>query len=356
MIHPDFERLKIRLREKNRSHPQPVSAMVELTYGCNLRCVHCYNPTHEAKGEKTTTEVLKILDELAAQGCLRVGFTGGELFTRRDALEILWHAKRKGFLFNILTNATLVTPSLADQLQALDPLQVEISIYGATAGTYEKFTGVPGSFAKFVRGVDLLIERKVPVLVKIVLISLNIHELDLMWDFASRRHVRCIVSTTLQPKANGSKEPLAYRVTPEQAFEVWRRFSGEGTRRNLQLKGGPAFGEDCGSAGRLFNCACGKTSLAVSPYGKMNLCVSMQYPEIDLSKRTVGEAWNQLVEMVASTQPGASYECGECRLAALCPRGTHHGWLEQGDFSSGCIPHYRQIAEQKAAFLNEKET
>ena len=27
---------------------RPEGVTFELTYGCNLRCVHCYNPTHRA--------------------------------------------------------------------------------------------------------------------------------------------------------------------------------------------------------------------------------------------------------------------------------------------------------------------
>ena len=50
----DFDQLMCRLREKVGTAPQMVQAMVELTYGCNLRCVHCYNPTHEARNELTS--------------------------------------------------------------------------------------------------------------------------------------------------------------------------------------------------------------------------------------------------------------------------------------------------------------
>src|SRR5688572_11064139 len=103
-----FSELVERLGEKARQAPQLVQAMVELTYGCNLRCVHCYNPTHEAVNELSTTEIRAILKELADQSCLRVGFTGGELFTRRDAVEILRYARELGFLINVLTNATMI--------------------------------------------------------------------------------------------------------------------------------------------------------------------------------------------------------------------------------------------------------
>jgi len=357
----DFDQLMIRLRNKARAAPQIVQAMVELTYGCNLRCVHCYNPTHEAKNELTTEQVLRTLDELAAQGCLRVGFTGGELFTRRDALEIMRYAKSLGLVINILTNATMITPAIADQILALEPYQVDVSVYGATAGTYESVTRVPGSFARFVRGVDLLTERQVPVLLKLALMTLNVHEHEAMREFARARNLPYQVNTEIHPKVDGSLEPLAYRLPPEQAFEVWRQESGEKIRQrqtqhiavgSCRSEISTVEEEACGLAGGAFHCRCGKTSAAVTPYGKLNLCLSIYHPQYDLTKGSLKEGWQQLVDLVASAKPGPTYECHQCPLTPHCTRGTGDSWLEQGVFDSSCIPYFREVAERKSKFLD----
>ncbi len=131
----------------------PLKATMELTYGCNMRCVHCFNPTHKAKGELSTQESYRIIDQLAQEGCFLITFTGGEMFTRRDAFEILTYAKIKGLAIILLSNATLITPERADRIQALQPWSVEVSIYGATLETYERVTGIPGSFGRFLEGV-----------------------------------------------------------------------------------------------------------------------------------------------------------------------------------------------------------
>src|SRR3989441_13231347 len=107
------------LREKGAHQRVPVEAMIELTYGCNLRCVHCYNPTHQAKDELATAQLKALIDQLVEAGCLKLAFTGGEIFTRRDLSEILTYAKGKGFAITLLTNATLITTERADLIQAL---------------------------------------------------------------------------------------------------------------------------------------------------------------------------------------------------------------------------------------------
>lgn len=342
-----------------KTQPRPVQAMVELTYGCNLRCVHCYNPTHEAENELPTGTILGILDELAEQGCLRVGFTGGELLTRRDALEIVRCAKRLGMLINILTNATMITPALADEIRALDPYQVDVSVYGATAETYESVTRVRGSFARFQNGLDLLTERQVPVLLKLVLLTLNAHEHDAMRELARTRGLPYQLSADVHPKVDGSLEPLAYRLSAEQAFEIWRRQSGEAVRQSL-MEGaavGPstrescAVADACGFGERVFHCRCGKTSAAVTPHGKLNLCLSIYHPQYDLTQGSVREGWRQLVELVASAGPGPEYECNGCSLTAHCSRGVGDSWLLDGIFDRSCIPYYRELAEHKARFI-----
>ena len=356
-----LDELLTRLSRKATPAPRLAQAMVELTYGCNLRCVHCYNPTHEATQERTTDEVLRTLDQLVEGGCFRVGFTGGELFTRRDAMEIMRYARRRGLLITILTNATMLTPTLADQIRALAPYQVDVSVYGATARTYEAVTRVPGSFARFVSGVDLLNDRGVPVMLKLVLLTTNVHEHDAMREFASARHLPYQVNTDVHPKVDGSLEPLAYRLAPEQAFEVWRRESGHKLRAEAarasprgspQLEPAGRVEEGCGFAEGPFHCRCGTSSAAVTPYGKLNLCLSIYDPQYDLTGGSVQEGWRQLVDLVAATKAGPDYECPACPLTQHCSRGVGDSWLQHGVFDSACVSYFRDLAERKADFLS----
>ena len=304
--------------EAAKKNPRPVRTRVELTYGCNLRCVHCYNPTHQAKNELGTDEVKRVLRELMEAGCLWVSFTGGELFSRRDVCELVQFAQDLGLVVTLVTNATLVTPTLADQLRGLQPYQIEISIYGATASVYEAVTGVRGSFAKFVRGVDLLIDRGLEIMIKPVLMTLNVHEQEAMIHFAASRGVRFRVCTEIHPRVNGDPAPLAYRLAPDQQFEIWKSLSGEAIRRQSPLDGAAGgIEKGCATAGALFDCLCGKSGACVTPYGEMNLCTSISFPRYDVRQGSVAEGWKTLVQTVAGVSAGPAYECGTCNVSAL---------------------------------------
>lgn len=331
-----------RLGWKVAQHRLPFEATIELTYGCNLRCAHCYNPTHMAKGELPTDEIKAILDQLAAQGCVEIVFTGGETLTRRDCFEIFAYAKAKGFLVILFTNATMITPSIADRLQALGPKKVEISMFGATRETYERVTGIPGSFPRFLHGVHLLRERKVPLLIKMPVMTLNQHEVQQARAMVEGWGIKFVYCTEIFPRVDGSLEPLQYRISPEDVLRIDRTMVGL-QKWHTEEESEPQ--ERCQGAQGLFTCDCGKSALAVSPYGQMNLCTALPIPKYDLRTGTVSEGWKTLVDLVdqANGQPGEAYECPTCDLKGHCRQGPMNAWLETKHLEP-CLPYFKELA------------
>src|SRR5690242_1580713 len=79
------------------------NATIEVTRRCPLRCAHCYNNLAMGDVEARLCELsyaehCGLLDQLAEAGCLWILYTGGELFARKDFLDIYTYAKKKGFL------------------------------------------------------------------------------------------------------------------------------------------------------------------------------------------------------------------------------------------------------------------
>src|SRR3954469_17459740 len=131
---------------------EPMQCLFELTPTCNLRCHFCYVALDPYAGPYLSTEqVCRVLDVLERAGVLFLTLTGGEIFSRRDFAEIYRHAKSKGFLVSLFTNATMVTEKIAQQLRDDPPFSIEVSLYGADAEHYEATTQIPGSFARFER-------------------------------------------------------------------------------------------------------------------------------------------------------------------------------------------------------------
>src|SRR3954452_18819848 len=124
----------------------PICLTWELTYGCNLACVHCLSSSgRRDPRELTRGELFAVVDELAAMQVFYVNIGGGEPTLRPDFLELLDScvASKVGVKFS--TNGSRITREAAARIAATDYVDVQISVDGADAATNDAVRG-PGSF------------------------------------------------------------------------------------------------------------------------------------------------------------------------------------------------------------------
>lgn len=100
----------------------------ELTYRCNLKCIHCYNPPDQGKEKLTTPEILKTIYDLCAFGFKEIHITGGEPFMHPDLIQILTYANNLGVKVLLETNGTLLLD--IEKLSKLKNLTLRTSIDG----------------------------------------------------------------------------------------------------------------------------------------------------------------------------------------------------------------------------------
>jgi radical SAM protein with 4Fe4S-binding SPASM domain len=314
----------------------PMNGTIEVTHRCPLTCQHCYNnlPMNDrsaAAAELTRDEHFRILDELAEAGCLWLLFTGGEILARRDFLDIYTHARRKGFLITLFTNGTMITPRVADHFASNRPFAIEITLYGRTRETYERLTGIPGSFDKCMRAIDLLMERGLPLRLKTVAVTINKHEVFDMQRFAEERGIEFKFDSMMNPRIDCSHSPLAVRLSPAEcvAFDLldprrmdeWKLFAEQFLR--------PANPPE--RADELYHCGGGVNSFAIDPYGGMSICVLSRVDRFDLRHGTVNEAWHSFLHGVRRKKLTRVTKCTACELKSMCGMCPANGELENQD-------------------------
>src|SRR5437879_5352990 len=249
---------------------------IEVTRRCPLECLHCYNnlpmgDLDARRREMSKEEHFQLLDELAQMGTFWLLYTGGEIFARKEFLEIYTYAKKKGFLITLFTNGTIITQEIADYLVEWPPFAIEITLYGRTRETYERLTGVPGSYDRCLRGIDLLRERGLPLKLKTVAVTINKHEVWDMQRFAEDElGVEFKFDPMINPRIDCSLSPLAVRLAPEEVvsfdlldarrIEEWRQLQ----EHQMQSTGACAAGED------LYECGGVVPSLSVDPPGRVS--------------------------------------------------------------------------------------
>ena len=214
------------LHQRQAGERVPLQVSIEVTRRCPLECLHCYNnlpmgDMDAKRRELTKEEHFRVLDELVEMGCFWILYTGGEIFARKDFLEIYTYAKQKGFLITLFTNGTIINEQIADYLKEWPPFAIEITLYGRTRETYEALTAIPGSYDRCLRGIRLLKERGLPLKLKTVATSINKHEVMAMRRFAEDElGVEFKMDGQINPRIDCSQSPLAVRLTPEEVVAL----------------------------------------------------------------------------------------------------------------------------------------
>src|SRR5699024_1297237 len=123
----------------------------ELTYACNLACVHCLSSSGRRDPRELSTEQCKaIIDELQKMQVFYVNIGGGEPTVRPDFWELVDYATSHQVGVKFSTNGDRVDVEVAERLAASDYVDVQISVEGATADINDAVRG-PGSFVMVVR-------------------------------------------------------------------------------------------------------------------------------------------------------------------------------------------------------------
>jgi radical SAM protein with 4Fe4S-binding SPASM domain len=317
---------------------------IELTERCNNDCVHCCVnlPEGDAQAQQrelSTADLKRILDEAAALGALSVRLTGGEPLLRPEFQEIYLHARHLGMKVMIFTNARLITPELAALLARIPPLEkVEISVYGMRVKSYEEVSRAKGSFAEFRRGVDQLLEHKVPFILKTVLLPANRVDLDELEAWGRTipgmdkppSHVAFLDLRARHDSEEKDAEIRSLRLSPQEGVALLHR-AGEKHLREMRQFCNKFMGIQ---GTRLFTCSAGHGA-CVDAYGQLQACLPLRTPELtrDLRRMPLGAALDDLrasLRDLQATNPDYLRRCARCFLKGLCEQCPAKSWTEHG--------------------------
>lgn len=215
----------------------PLAALLELTHRCPLQCPYCSNPIEleRAKGELSTDEWRRVLDEAAELGVLQVHFSGGEPTVRRDLPELVAHARRIGLYSNLITSGvTLDRARLAALAQAgLDHAQLSIQdVDHQTAAHIANHPGVQGkklAFARWVREIGL------PLTINAVVNRHNVTRVERMIDLAVELGAVRVEVAHVQYYGWALRNRAALMPTLEQVQEATQRVEAARARLRGQI-------------------------------------------------------------------------------------------------------------------------
>ncbi|MDD5597656.1 MAG: radical SAM protein [Victivallaceae bacterium] len=355
------------LWNKMRENRNVISFDLELTARCNNNCRHCYinlpaNDNEAGRKELTFDKIKEIADEAVALGAFWCLITGGEPLLRNDFEDIYIALKKKGLFLSVFTNAVPVKEKHIELFKKYPPRDIEISVYGVTKETYEKVTRISGSFEKFIRGVNLLLNSGVKVRFKAMALRSNVHELPEIAEFCRKNtkdYFRFDPQLHLRFDGNlkRNEEIKSERLSPEEIVLLEKsdteRF--QSLEKDCDRLINPQF---CNiNCNHLFHCGAGNGSFNVSYDGYFRLCSSLWHPDCiyDLKTGSLTEAWKYFVPKVRSMTSGRREfleKCRKCPVINLCMWCPAHSYLETGKLDEP-VDVFCKTAHARAETLNK---
>lgn len=342
----DYGALVRELHQRAAAHRQPVNGTFELTERCNLGCRMCYvrhsaiDPASRSQ-ELSASEWLQLAHDAVENGMVFLLLTGGEVFLRQDFFEIYTPLTRLGLMLTLFTNGTLITDAIAEHLAQAPPSRTEITLYGATAATYEAVTGIPGSYARCCAGIEALVRHRIPLGLKTTITKRNIGELEAMRQMAHNWGVPFSAGWLLTRRRDGNASDVENcRLSAEDCVVLEatdRASANEWTE--AALRESPMLNE------ANFYCQAGKAAFAVTPSGEMHACLDLALPAARPLEIGFRQAWQQVQRFVDGAPPMAA-NCLACEVRTYCPRCPAWSALETGTLTQP-VPYLCEIARAR---------
>jgi radical SAM protein with 4Fe4S-binding SPASM domain len=313
----------------------PIQGTLETTFRCNLRCVHCY--VNEAAGDRVVEEreastgrLLRLVDEIVEAGCLELLLTGGEVLLRRDFAEVYVHAVRSGLRVTVFTNGTMITDAVADLLDRYRPKRVEITLYGMTRETYEKVTGVPGSYDRCREGIRRIHERGIPLRLKTMAMTWNLEEVPAMRAFAEELGVPFQHDGLLNPRVDcGASRKGELQLRPEQVVAL--DLADPERARRLREACDALRDAEPPADDFVYSCGAARNNFTVDPYATLQPCQLSRRNGVDIREKTFEYGWTGSLAALVQKRWQTDGVCRRCRLMAVCGSCAGAAEMEHGD-------------------------
>jgi mycofactocin radical SAM maturase len=249
----------------------PICLTWELTYACNLACVHCLSSSGRRDPRELSTEECKaVIDELQRMQVFYVNIGGGEPTVRRDFWELVDYATAHDVGVNFSTNGSRIPPEIAARLAASDYVDVQVSLDGATADVNDRVRG-PGSYATAVRAMEHLRDADFRGFkFSVVVTRENAGQLDAFKAIADRFGAQLRL-TRLRPSGRGADvwDELHPTAAQQRALYDWLLAHGEDVLTGDSFFHLSAYGQ---SLPGLNLCGAGRVVCLIDPVGDVYAC------------------------------------------------------------------------------------
>jgi len=307
----------------------PICLTWELTYACNLECVHCLSSSgRRDPRELTTDEAKAVLDELHDLQVFYINIGGGEPMIRRDFFELLEYSIERGIGVKFSTNGAFIDAEKARRLAAMDYLDIQISLDGTDAVTNDAVRG-DGSYATAIRAMEHLRDAGFGEFkISVVVTRHNVDQLDEFKALADSYGAQLRI-TRLRPSGRGADSWHELHPTNAQQRQIyeWLLVHGHDVLTGDSFFHLNAIGVENGSGPLpgLNMCGAGRVVCLIDPIGDVYACPFVIHDQFKAgSVRSDGgftRVWKESELFTELREPQSAGACASCGAYDACQGG-----------------------------------
>ena len=336
----------------------PVSVVWSLSYGCNLRCMHCYqNASRPSPDELTLEEQLDVVDQMAQAGVSMIVLSGGEPLTNPHLSKLIERIRTHDIAVSIDSNGVLMNQAVVESLKRAGVASVELSLDSINPGAHDRFRGLDGAFEKTLNALDLCSEAGIFTTVATTTTAMNYADSSKLIALAKSHGARRVVFFDLIPAGRGRGiEQL--RLSQHQLLDlmalVKRESEGSGIEVFTELPQFVVYSStgdvssvsnhtersvsierltvstffDCAGRGNVYRkyapylggCPAGRMYCNIQPNGDVTPCMFMpEYPIAgNLKSQSFEKIWNSETFQVLRDRACLKGKCRECKFTIVC--------------------------------------
>lgn len=190
-------------------------AIIELTNKCNYKCIHCFIDNKNCGGLDTES-IMELLDELRKMGVYEIQFTGGEIFLREDILQIIEYARKLYFKVGLLTNASLLTDYIIEELNKMNVEVISTTLFSLKDDVNDRITNGNCSATKVLRNLEKIKNTNIRTEIKTVVMKQNCGQYRDIQNYCVEKDIEYLATEGIFPTFSGSSEPRKYSMTKRQ--------------------------------------------------------------------------------------------------------------------------------------------
>lgn len=330
------------------------SLFFELTYRCNLKCVHCYNPKHMNDVELDFELCKKAIDDAYELGCFRVTFSGGESTLYSRFLEIVKYARDKHMSVEIFTNGQILENDLTlyNEIKRLYPYRICVSLYSTDKEMHERVTAIPGSFDKSFALINRMKSENLNVQIKNFLLNFNCMDCISVKKYAKKIAATSVADISLIPTIEGDKKTIQYALSENDLFSL---YTDPESPLYITEEYKPL---EITKSKNSSPCLGGYTGLSVTPAGEVVICVSLPYSVGNLNQNSLKKIWQAAMEKDEKSRLYQWHcvtladltECYKEDYCAFCNYCPGMGYLENGYLKHSDVQCAQAKAKMKAYY------